>query len=451
VIALVRRARSRPAKRTGLGAGGLAVGGLVLLSIGGAASPASTPSTDQAADTTTTSPTPAAPTPSAPATTATPTPVTTTALATATPPPPAPPATAAVTTTAPTPRPTRTAPITAAAAAANPAATGPAAAALAALAVKGRAPKTGYSREAFGPAWADVDGNGCDTRDDVLRRDLTAITTTVGTGGCEVAAGVLADPYSGTRIAFTRGVDTSADVQIDHVVALSNAWQTGASAWTPDTREAFANDPLNLLAVSGPLNEAKGDGDAATWLPPNKTVRCAYVARQVAVKTTYHLWVTPPEQAAARRVLSGCPGQGLPAPGATATGQLNPAAPVDAPAPAARSSAPAPATPSPAPPAGGVHYRSCAAVRAAGKGPLHRGQPGYRSALDGDGDGVACETSSSGGSGGGSTGGGSGPSGSVSYKNCAAVRAAGKAPLHRGDPGYSRKLDRDGDGVACET
>lgn len=177
---------------------------------------------------------------------------------------------------------------------------------LAALPVKGRAPMTGYSRDAFGPAWADVDRNGCDTRDDVLARDLTGVTTKPGTHGCVVTSGTLPDPYSGTVIAFTRGQATSAAVQIDHVVPLGDAWQTGAQAWTADRRRAFANDPQELLAVAGRLNEQKGDGDAATWLPPAVGYRCAYVARQVAVKSAYGLWVTPAEHDTLAGVLTGC-------------------------------------------------------------------------------------------------------------------------------------------------
>lgn len=178
---------------------------------------------------------------------------------------------------------------------------------LEALPVKGRAPKTGYSREEFGPAWTDVDHNGCDTRNDVLRRDLTKVVAKPGTHECIVVRGVLNDPYTGRSIPFTRGQGTSTAVQIDHVVALSDAWQKGAQQLPPDRRRQLANDPLNLLAVDGPANGSKSDGDAATWLPPNKGYRCAYVARQVAVKTTYKLWMTSGEKAAIRSVLALCP------------------------------------------------------------------------------------------------------------------------------------------------
>ncbi len=174
------------------------------------------------------------------------------------------------------------------------------------LLVKGRAPKTGYTRDQFGTAWKDVDRNGCDTRNDILNRDLKSIVYKVSSKDCVVSSGVLIDPYSGDTIDFLRGVATSADVQIDHVVALSNAWQTGAFKFTLEKRTAFANDPLNLLAVKGSLNSQKGDGDAATWLPPRKSYRCAYVSRQIAVKAKYGLWLTAPEKAAILKILNTC-------------------------------------------------------------------------------------------------------------------------------------------------
>lgn len=182
------------------------------------------------------------------------------------------------------------------------------------LPVKGRAPMTGYARTQFqhgNVVWADTDHNRCDTRNDILHRDLDPDVSVPGSR-CQVATGTLHDPYTGRTIAFTRGANTSSAVQIDHVVALGNAWQTGAQQLTQDQRVALANDPLELLAVDGPTNGAKGDSDAATWLPPNKGERCDYVTRQVAVKARYRLWVTQAEHDAIAGVLAGCPGQGLP-------------------------------------------------------------------------------------------------------------------------------------------
>ena len=171
------------------------------------------------------------------------------------------------------------------------------------LPVKGRAPKTGYSRDQFGPQWSDVDRNGCDTRNDILKRDLSSIVFKEKTRNCVVESGVLNDPYSGQIMTFQRGEKTSALIQIDHVVALSNAWQTGIFQSSIKVRTNFANDPLNLLAVKGTLNSQKSDGDAATWLPPNKAFRCEYISRQIKIKIKYGLWVTQPEKEAMVRIL----------------------------------------------------------------------------------------------------------------------------------------------------
>ena len=175
--------------------------------------------------------------------------------------------------------------------------------------MKGRAPKTGYKRAQFGDGWAML-GN-CDTRNLILQRDLKNVV--LEDDKCKVRTGALNDPYIGKDIAFARGASTSTAVQIDHVVALSNAWQTGAQQLSAERRVQLANDPLELLAVDGPANQQKGDGDAATWLPSNKPFRCQYIARQIAVKRKYALWVTEPEKAAMARVLSSCPEQIMPA------------------------------------------------------------------------------------------------------------------------------------------
>ncbi|WP_221355260.1 HNH endonuclease family protein [Streptomyces beigongshangae] len=177
------------------------------------------------------------------------------------------------------------------------------------LTVKGRAPKTGYDRDKFGSPWADTDSNGCDTRDDILKRDLKDVE--LGDGECEVTSGRLdPDPYTDKDVTFVRG--GRSEVDIDHLVALSDAWQKGAGKWDASKRIALANDPLNLLAVDAGRNRSKGDGDTATWLPPHKAYRCTYVARQVAVKKKYELWVTDAEKSAMKKVLSSCPGQKLP-------------------------------------------------------------------------------------------------------------------------------------------
>lgn len=314
--------------------------------------------------------------------------------------------------------------------------TGTALAQLRTLEVKGRAPKTGYDRESFG--WRDdVDRNGCDTRNDILRRDLTSITTKAGTQGCVVLSGRVDSPYSGSSYDFVRN-PTNTD--IDHVVALSDAWQSGASGWDAQKKIAFANDPLNLLAVESTLNRQKGDGDAATWLPPHKPYRCEYVARQVAVKAKYGLWVKPAEAEAIERVLTACPDmkafdQSVEPPATDSTTEAKPAPTekprrtekpkradkprqADKPAPLVREvereapkrEAPKKETPkkthtkksapkteepkkssSKKKPSGRGGFRNCTEAWEKGAAPLHRGQPGYAPKLDGDDDGVACE------------------------------------------------------------
>jgi len=193
-------------------------------------------------------------------------------------------------------------------------ASSPASSALQSLPIKGRAPKTDYSRSQFGNGWATADG--CDTRNRILARDMTNViyVPTLEPIVCKVETGTLADPYTGTTIQFVRGNTTSDDVQIDHVVALSDAWQKGAQALTPEQRVQLANDPLELLAVDGNANQQKSDGDAATWLPANKAFRCSYVARQIAVKKKYNLWVTRSEYDAMANILNTCPNQQLPLP-----------------------------------------------------------------------------------------------------------------------------------------
>lgn len=289
---------------------------------------------------------------------------------------------------------------------------GSALAALERLEVKGRAPKTGYDRAEFGPAWTDTDHNGCDTRNDVLARDLVDETFKPGTRDCVVLTGVLEDPYTGTQIHFTRGQGTSEAVQIDHVVALSDAWQKGAQGLSEAQRTALANDPLNLLAVDGPSNQKKSDADAASWLPPRSAARCPYVARQIAVKMTYTLWVTDGEKGAMERVLESCPDQELPdggaSPGAMSEPQAAPepvrssAAPAPAPKPAPTKAAPRLATTEPeaAEPdeaeaeesATDPRFSSCKKAKDAGYGPYASGSdPEYAWYRDGDDDGVVCE------------------------------------------------------------
>ncbi|GAA2086687.1 DUF1524 domain-containing protein [Pseudolysinimonas kribbensis] len=251
---------------------------------------------------------------------------------------------------------------------------------LALLPVRSLDSGAGYQRtQKFGEAWMDVDGNGCDTRDDILKRDLKDIVL----NACKVMSGAFIDPYTGKPMTFTRGNDTSAFVQIDHMVALLDAWTTGAQELSQDQRQRLANDPTNLLAVSDRTNQQKSAADAASWLPPFAAIHCEYAARQISVKYAYGLWVTRAEHNALAAVLRSCPDQ-----------------------PAYRSSLGTSVTSrTPTPTAsptnvrglvgGGTgtapYYDNCSAAYAAGVSRIARGAPGYRAELDRDDDGIACE------------------------------------------------------------
>lgn len=163
-----------------------------------------------------------------------------------------------------------------------------------------------YSRDEFGQRWADVDRNGCDTRNDILRRDLHSLQMKTSSPNCVVVGGILDDPYTGRTIDFRKGEDSSDRVQIDHVVALADAWRSGAWQWDAPRRQEFANDPTNLLAVDGNANQDKGASRADQWLPPNARYRCAYVQRQIVVKSSWGLGVTPREKKAMKAVLDHC-------------------------------------------------------------------------------------------------------------------------------------------------
>jgi hypothetical protein len=168
----------------------------------------------------------------------------------------------------------------------------------------------GYDRALFGQAWADVDHNGCDTRNDVLRRDLVDVATKPGTRGCVVRSGTLHDPHTGRTIAFTRGETTSVAVQIDHRWPLVLAWRHRAASWTDAQREAFANDPAELVAVDGTQNEEKSGSGPAAWMPPNAGDACSYAASFVAVATKWRLSIGTADEHALDRTLTGCMTQG---------------------------------------------------------------------------------------------------------------------------------------------
>lgn len=234
------------------------------------------------------------------------------------------------------------------------------------LRVTTRSPRAKFDRVLFGSPWNDVDRNGCDTRSDILARDLYAWTE----DGCKITAGVLLDPYTGQPILYSHG---SSRVDIDHVVALGNGWRSGAAYWTASKREKFANDPLNLLAVSASANRAKGDANAATWLPLQAAFQCRYITLQIAVKSRYRLTITPEEKQTMETVLAQCPEE---------------VAPIEAAIPLRTVTAERNAKSGPRKP----RYATCKAAKAAGAAPLYCGvDPEYKNFRDGDGDGLVCE------------------------------------------------------------
>lgn len=176
---------------------------------------------------------------------------------------------------------------------------------LSSIEVKGRAPKTGYKRTEFYKNWPEIDG--CNLRQRILKRDFGETAKT--DQKCNVISGSFYEPYTGTWMSFSSREEIGKKIQIDHIVALSDAWQKGAQYLSNDVRFQIATDPLNLAAVDGPANQQKSDSDAASWLPKNKSFRCQYVARQISVKKKYNLWVTEAEKSAISNVLGGCPEQ----------------------------------------------------------------------------------------------------------------------------------------------
>jgi hypothetical protein len=249
-----------------------------------------------------------------------------------------------------------------------------------------------YDRDEFGQKWADVDRNGCDQRNDVLRRDMVNLHTKPGTNGCVLQSGVLVAnrwSYGGHMIKYKRG---NGKIEIDHVVSLADAWRMGAHDWDADKRERFANDFMNLQAVDAATNRAKGDKSAAEWLPEAEpTDICWFIARQVTIKSRYHLAVTQDEKDEMIRGLSSglCDGNRVKPPSSSKFEAPKPK-PIGEPKPKPK---PKP-SPEPKPtqePEPEPYYKNCDAVRAAGKDPIHRGDPGYGRHLDRDGDGVGCE------------------------------------------------------------
>jgi hypothetical protein len=254
---------------------------------------------------------------------------------------------------------------------------------LAVLSVDDRpSPQGDYRREEW-PHWADVDGNGCDARQDALIAWSIVPATVNRAGTCKVVAGSWVSPYD------LKASNNSGDFDVDHLVPLANAFDSGGWSWSTERRRAFANNPGELVVASASSNRSKGADTPDQWRPPNRDSWCAYADGWVKVKSSWGLTVTTAERDALGQMLDTC---GIAGPvwplGGTAF-----TAPEGPPPSGAETGAPvAPVVPPPGPSVGGdVYYANCTAARAAGAAPIYSGQPGYRTALDGDKDGVACE------------------------------------------------------------
>jgi Protein of unknown function (DUF1524)/Excalibur calcium-binding domain len=258
--------------------------------------------------------------------------------------------------------------------------------ALASLPVKGWAPMTGYSRAMFGIAWSDSDHNGCDQRDDALWR--ASLQRGVRSDGCTVTSAKVTDVYTSHVIHFVRGGLYSQGLDIDHVVALGNAWATGGQYESAAIRLKIATDPLNLLAVDPSQNRQKSDSNAASWLPPVASYRCSYVARQIAVKKKYGLWVVAPEKAAMQRILNTCPLRRIPVGGLP----YPMAADLRPPKPSITTTTISHSPTSVAAGGDDPRFATCAAAKAQGYGPYVQGKdPEYYWYRDGNHNGVDCE------------------------------------------------------------
>lgn len=188
------------------------------------------------------------------------------------------------------------------------------------LRVIGSAPRKapGYDRSCasgrlcvFGTAWTDAttgtewSRDGCDTRNQALKRDLRNVQIKPDTRGCVVLSGDLTDPYSGDQVQFRRSAGSP--VSVDHIYPLATAWSRGASTWSLEVRKRFANDPANLLTTTAAVNSAKSDKMPNRWMPATASGRCLYAKRLITVALTYQLPVTSAENQALNRALRDCP------------------------------------------------------------------------------------------------------------------------------------------------
>ena len=317
---------------------------------------------------------------------------------------------------------------------------GTALATLGTLLVKDTTESAVYDVAAFGTEWADTDNNQCDTWNDILARDLKSTTVDAA---CAILTGQLLDPYTATTIVYASTAAPSL-IAVDAVVTTQAAWAAGAQSWDAAQRQVFANDPFNLLAVGSMTSGLRSSG-TSDWLPPDSTFHCAYVARQIAVAAKYGLTINAAERAGATEVLSACPKQMLPedtaAIKAAADKQAADVAAVAAQAAADQQAAAAAAAAQTAADQQAADQAAAEQAAAEQAAAQAAAEQAAAAAAQAAAESAAAEAAAV-----------PPPAAApaTSYANCDAVRAAGAAPIHRGDPGYSSKLDRDGDGIGCE-
>lgn len=268
-------------------------------------------------------------------------------------------------------------------------------AALSALTVQEGIGLDGYSDTSFGALWGAYGETTCDSWNSILARDSANIVTE--TTECEVISGTLSDPYTALRVDFDLNDPTSPVAGVDHVVGLRDAWEKGAQDMTPDQREKFANDPLNLIAAYNIPIQEKNGADISTWEPVNEDFICHYASMQVAIKFKYGLWVSSAEHQRLGELLDeGCDDMFLMTRGGAVWSQDTEGRapllelPKDSITPTTEATNTKQDESSQIEPKY-AFYENCMSAQAFGAAPLYLGQPGYRPALDRDGDGVACE------------------------------------------------------------
>ncbi len=159
-----------------------------------------------------------------------------------------------------------------------------------------------YSRDSLPTDWKDLDGNGCNTREDILKKYTSEYTGRFD--GCKIKSGKFYDYYNGKFLRYDKSVDTGGGIQIDHIVAIGNAWISGGYKWGKDEWISYINDEEVLIPTSSKTNREKSDKDITEWKPANNSYLCTYAEKQVEIKDKYKLTVTEKEKAELKSILN---------------------------------------------------------------------------------------------------------------------------------------------------